>query len=116
MKIKKISDKYFRYIYWSDTDKHFIGCCPELNIKIHRKDNDQKKLFKDLCDVIDFHVEDEMKRDDSNLPKSILNKEYSGELRLRLGEHLHRMLAVESYKQNMSINSLITGAIENFLK
>ena len=51
-KKNKIKDKYTKHIYWSEKDKHFIASCPQLDIKIHRKDNNQKKLFENLCDVI----------------------------------------------------------------
>lgn len=103
----KLSDKYFKYIYWSDEDDCFIGYCPELDIRIHREDNDQVKLYKDLCDTVEFHVKDEQKRG-SELPEpELMFKNYSGKFVLRIDPELHRLLDLEAHKKGESINKIV---------
>ena len=103
----KKADKYFKYIYWSDEDGCFIGHFPELEIRIHREDNDQAKLYKDLCDVVEFHVNDEISRK-AELPEpKLMFKNYSGKFIVRADPELDRRLDIEAHKTGESLNKIV---------
>lgn len=112
----KLSDKYFKYIYWSEDDSCFIGYCPELDIRIHREDNDQAKLYKDLCEVVEFNVNDEQKRG-AELPEpKLMFKKYSGKFIVRTDPELHRQLDMEAHKEGESLNKLVTKKLKESLE
>jgi hypothetical protein len=53
------SDQYFKWVEWSEEDQVYIGRCPDLITGIHREDNDQVQLYKELCDLVDEIIEEE---------------------------------------------------------
>ena len=112
----KLADKYYKYIYWSEEDNCFIGHCPELDIRIHREDNNQAKLYKDLCDIVKFHIEDEKKRDAELPPPKLMFKKYSGKFILRIDPELHRRLEIEAYREGESLNKLVAKRLKDSIE
>ena len=112
----KLADKYFKYIYWSEEDNCFIGHCPELDIRIHRKDNNEAKLYKELCDVVQFHIEDEKKRGSKLPDPKLMTKKYSGKFIVRIDPELHRRLDLEAYKKGESINKIVAKKLRESLE
>nr|VFK18662.1 MAG: hypothetical protein BECKLPF1236A_GA0070988_102037 [Candidatus Kentron sp. LPFa]VFK33021.1 MAG: hypothetical protein BECKLPF1236C_GA0070990_101897 [Candidatus Kentron sp. LPFa] len=51
----KESDKYHKWIEWSEEDQVYIGKCPDLITGIHGED--PTTLYGDLCDVIEDVLE-----------------------------------------------------------
>jgi predicted RNase H-like HicB family nuclease len=47
----KTSDKYHKWIEWSDEDHAYLGKCPDLITGIHG--DDPLKLYAELCEVVD---------------------------------------------------------------
>ena len=47
----KISDKYHKWVEWSEEDQVYIGKCPDLITGIHG--DDPLQVYKDLCEVIE---------------------------------------------------------------
>lgn len=47
----KPSDKYHRWVEWSDEDKAYIGKCPDLITGIHG--DDAVQVYKELGEVIE---------------------------------------------------------------
>jgi len=47
----KISDKYHKWVEWSEEDQVYIGKCPDLITGIHG--NDPQQVYRDLCEVIE---------------------------------------------------------------
>jgi predicted RNase H-like HicB family nuclease len=47
----KQSDRYHKWVEWSEEDQTYIGKCPDLITGIHG--DDPIKLYRELCDVID---------------------------------------------------------------
>ncbi|MCD4763364.1 MAG: hypothetical protein K8R28_04985 [Desulfobacterales bacterium] len=58
----KISDKYHKWVEWSEEDQVYIGKCPDLITGIHG--NDPQQVYRDLCEVIEevIHHFDSEKR------------------------------------------------------
>ena len=47
----KKSDRYHKWVEWSEEDGVYIGKCPDLITGIHG--DDRKKVYADLCEVVD---------------------------------------------------------------
>ena len=47
----KASDRYHKWVEWSEEDQVYIGQCPDLITGIHG--DDPVKLYEDLCDVVE---------------------------------------------------------------
>lgn len=47
----KISDRYHKWVEWSEEDQVYIGKCPDLITGIHGED--PLKVYKDLCEVVE---------------------------------------------------------------
>jgi len=51
----KESDKYHKWIEWSEEDQVYVGRCPDLITGIHGED--PTILYGELCDVIEDVLE-----------------------------------------------------------
>lgn len=47
----KTSDRYHKWVEWSEEDQAYIGKCPDLITGIHG--DDPKTVYADLCEVIE---------------------------------------------------------------
>lgn len=47
----KASDRYLKWVEWSDVDEVYIGRCPDLITGIHG--DDPVQLYAELCAVVD---------------------------------------------------------------
>ena len=47
----KTSDRYHKWVEWSDDDGVYIGRCPDLITGIHG--DDPAKVYADLCSVVE---------------------------------------------------------------
>ncbi len=99
----KKSNQYLRIVEWSEEDQCFIGRVPGLALGgVHGKN--EAKVYEQLGTLINewiaVHEVDEVP-----LPPATAGKKYSGRFNLRLSEALHERLAIESLKENESLNS-----------
>lgn len=99
----KDRDRYLKTVEWSEEDKCFVGRCPGLMFGGVHGDNEQK-VFRELCVVVDEWI-DTLKRDGKPLPRATANKQYSGKFLLRVGNDLHRALAVRALEADQSLNN-----------
>jgi predicted RNase H-like HicB family nuclease len=61
----KPSDKYHKWVEWSEEDRAYIGKCPDLITGIHG--DDPVQVYKDLCEVVE-DVVDHFKDENRPLP------------------------------------------------
>lgn len=47
----KASDRYHKWVEWSEEDQVYIGQCPDLITGIHG--DDPVKLYEELCEVVE---------------------------------------------------------------
>lgn len=47
----KISDRYHKWVEWSEEDQVYIGKCPDLIAGIHG--NEPMSLYRELCEVVE---------------------------------------------------------------
>lgn len=51
----KASDRYHKWVEWSEEDKVYLGKCPDLITGIHG--NDPVRVFAELNEVVDDVIE-----------------------------------------------------------
>jgi hypothetical protein len=47
----KVSDRYLKWVEWSEEDSVYIGKCPDLITGIHG--DDPLQIYQDLCEVVE---------------------------------------------------------------
>ena len=47
----KTSDRYHKWVQWSDEDQVYLGCCPDLITGIHG--DDPVRLYAELCETVE---------------------------------------------------------------
>ena len=47
----KISDRYHKWVEWSEEDQVYLGKCPDLITGIHG--DDPKEVYAELCAVVE---------------------------------------------------------------
>ena len=62
------SDRYHKWIEWSDDDGAYLGRCPDVITGIHGPD--PILLYADLCDVVD-EVLAALERSGGQLPRPV---------------------------------------------
>ncbi len=62
------SDRYHKWIEWSDRDDAYLGRCPDVITGIHG--SDPVRLYDELCTVVD-EVLTELERSERTLPKAL---------------------------------------------
>jgi len=106
----KKSDQYLKLVEWSDEDDCYIGRIPSLTLGgIHG--DDEKKVYAELCELADELIELYQAEGDA-LPPPTAGKNYSGKFNLRVGEELHKQLAIESLKVSESLNTYCVKALK----
>ena len=62
------SDRYHKWIEWSDQDGAYLGRCPDVITGIHG--SDPVRLYDELCTVVN-EVLTELERSERNLPQPL---------------------------------------------
>ncbi|KGN38089.1 type II toxin-antitoxin system HicB family antitoxin [Knoellia subterranea] len=100
---------YTYRVTWSVEDQEFVATCiefPSLSWLAESQVSALEGLEALIADTIeDMHSEGE------DIPQPLSERTYSGKFSLRVGETLHRRLAVEAAEENVSINQLIVRAL-----
>ncbi|MFC1558990.1 type II toxin-antitoxin system HicB family antitoxin [Gemmatimonadota bacterium] len=109
----KKSDRYLKIVEWSDDDQCYVGSCPGLMLGgVHG--DDEAQVYKDLCGVVEEWISI-YEEDGKPLPEATTNRDYSGKFVLRVGEQLHKDLAIEALRSGESLNSYIVRLIREHM-
>ena len=99
----KASDRYLKIVEWSDEDGCYVGTCPGLMLGgVHG--DDEAKVYADLCRVVEEWIAIH-EQDGAPLPPATAGRDYSGKFVVRVGENLHRELAIHALREGVSLNS-----------
>ena len=106
----KNANKYLKVVEWSDKDNCYIGTSPGLFAGgVHGKN--EEKVFKNLCNVIDDVIKT-MDETGKTLPKSTINRKFSGKIALRIPPDLHKTIFINAMQNGKSVNKLIQYKLE----
>ena len=96
---------YTYRVTWSAEDDEFVAACVEFP-SLSWLASSQVEALTGLDDLIAETVAD-MQEQRETVPQPLSERRYSGKFNLRLGESLHRRLAIEAAEEQVSINQLV---------
>ena len=99
----KAGDRYLKIVEWSEEDRCYVGSCPGLMFGgIHG--DDEAKVYRELCQAVEEWIA-VCQRDGDTLPAATAGKKYSGKFVVRVGEELHKTLAIDALRYGESLNT-----------
>lgn len=98
--------RYGFRVTWSAEDEEFVATCIELPSLSWLAATPESAL-SGLGALVDEVVAD-MHRTGEDIPEPLSTRHYSGKFQLRLGEDLHRRLAIEAAEQHVRLNQYVT--------
>ena len=97
-----------RYTYrvtWSVEDGEFVAACAEFPSLSWLADS-QAAALQGLVDLVADTVTD-LLADGESVPEPLSERSYSGKFNLRVGESLHRRLAIQAAEEHLSLNQYV---------
>ncbi|PWJ26954.1 putative HicB family RNase H-like nuclease [Branchiibius hedensis] len=102
---------YTYRVTWSVEDQEFVATCLEFP-SLSWLASTQIEALSGLEQVIAEALED-LRDEGETIPEPLSERHYSGKFNLRVGESLHRRLAIEAAEEQLSINQLIVRRLTN---
>lgn len=93
-------------VTWSPEDEEFVATCVEFP-SLSWLAGTPEDALSGLREVVDEVVCD-LQNSGEDVPQPLATRHYSGKFQLRLGEELHRRLAMEAAEQRVSLNQYVT--------
>ena len=101
-----LDPKHYAYtVMWSQEDGEYVATCAEFP-SLSWLAKSQAKALSGLEGVIAETLQD-LAADGEPLPEPIAARRFSGKFNLRVGESLHRRLALEAAREELSLNQYI---------
>ena len=98
-------------VLWSAEDREFVGTCLEFP-SLSWLAATQEEALKGIRDLV-REVIDDLRADDQPVPEPMSSRAYSGKFNVRLGQQLHRKLAMEAAEQHLSLNQYVVRRLNN---
>lgn len=98
--------RYSFRVTWSPNDEEFVATCIEFP-SLSWLDESPEAALAGLRKAVAEVVAD-MQQAGEDVPEPLSTRHYSGKFQLRLGEDLHRRLAMEAAEQHVSLNQYVT--------
>ena len=96
---------YTYRVTWSDEDAEFVGTCLEFP-SLSWLATTQDEALHGIVDLVREVVKD-LERGGEPVPEPLSSRAYSGKFNLRVGERLHRKLALEAAEEHLSLNQYV---------
>ena len=97
--------RYTFRVTWSAEDDEFVATCAEFSSLSWLAATPEEAL-SGFRGVLDDVVAD-MQASGEDVPEPLSTRHYSGKFQLRVGEDLHRRLAIEAAEQHSSLNQYV---------
>lgn len=110
MPTTEISHYTYR-VTWSVEDQEFVATCLEFP-SLSWLAETQVDALSGLETVIANAIED-LSSEGEPIPDPLSERSFSGKFNLRVGETLHRRLAMEAAEEKLSINQLIVRRLSS---
>ena len=97
-----------RYTYrvtWSVEDGEFVATCAEFP-SLSWLAESQAAALQGLVDLVADTVADLTEAGEA-VPEPMSERSYSGKFNLRVGENLHRRLAIQAAEEHLSLNQYV---------
>lgn len=101
-------DVVTRYTYrvtWSNEDAEYVATCVELP-SLSWLAETQEDALRGLRALVTDVVQD-LRDNNEPVPEPLSSRVYSGKFNLRVGEQLHRKLALEAAQEHLSLNQYV---------
>jgi predicted HicB family RNase H-like nuclease len=96
---------YTYRVTWSVEDDEFAATCLEFPSLSWLADT-QESALTGLRDLV-VEVVDDLRGNHEPVPEPLSSRTYSGKFNLRVGEELHRKLAMEAAAEDLSLNQYV---------
>ena len=100
---------YIGSVEFSEKDEVFFGKVLGIRALISYEGTSAKELIEDFHGAVDAYLE--MCSETEEEPE----KAYKGSFNIRISPELHKQIAVYAMSQQVSINSLVERALQNFV-
>ena len=97
--------RYMFTVTWSPEDEEFVATCTEFP-SLSWLDGTPALALSGLRNLVSEVVAD-LHASGEAVPEPLSTRHYSGKFQLRLGEDLHRRLAMEAAEQSTSLNQYV---------
>lgn len=97
--------RYTFRVTWSAEDEEFVATCAEFP-SLSWLAGTPESALSGLRALLDEVVAD-MQASGEDVPEALATRHYSGKFQLRVGEDLHRRLAIEAAEQHSSLNQYV---------
>lgn len=102
---------YTYRVMWSADDDQFVATCAEFP-SLSWLAGSQLEALTGLEELVADVVHD-LAAEQEPIPAPLSERSFSGKFNLRVGESLHRRLAIEAAEEKLSINQLIVRRLTN---
>ncbi|MDO5501991.1 MAG: toxin-antitoxin system HicB family antitoxin [Actinomycetia bacterium] len=102
---------YTYRVSWSPEDQEFVATCLELP-SLSWLASTQDEALHGLRDLVVEVVED-LHRNGEAVPEPLSSRSYSGKFNLRVGERLHRDLAIRAAEEHLSLNQYVVRRLSD---
>lgn len=102
---------YSYRVTWSAEDEEFVATCIEFPSLSWLADT-QEEALRGIRDLVSEVVED-LRSSGETVPEPLSSRPYSGKFNLRVGERLHRRLAMEAAEQHLSLNQYVVRRLND---
>ncbi|HEX6497766.1 MAG TPA: toxin-antitoxin system HicB family antitoxin [Micromonosporaceae bacterium] len=96
---------YTYRVMWSAEDDEFVATCAEFP-SLSWLASSQFEALQGLQDLLRDVIAD-MEEQGEQMPQPFAERSYSGKFNLRVGESLHRELAIQAAQDGMSLNQYV---------
>jgi predicted HicB family RNase H-like nuclease len=108
----KLDVSHYTYrVAWSPEDGEFVATCLEFP-SLSWLAGTQHEALTGLLDLVADVVRD-LTEQDEEVPEPLSERPYSGKFNLRVGEQLHRRLAIQAAEEHLSLNQYVVRRLTN---
>lgn len=102
---------YSYRVTWSPEDEEFVATCVEFPSLSWLADT-QEDALRGIRDVV-HEVVNDLQSSGELVPKPLTSRYYSGKFNLRVGERLHRRLAMQAAEEHLSLNQYVVRRLND---
>ncbi len=107
-----INHKHYTYrVTWSVEDNEYVGLCAEFPSLSWLAETQVEALQGILQVVQEVVLDMQQSGEETQIPKPLAERNYSGEFRVRIPSEAHRALATQAAEQRISLNRLVSAKL-----